>query len=227
MKVVINQSNYIPWKGYFDLIANADLFVFLDNVQYTKNDWRNRNKIITDKGLEWLTIPISNSIRENINEKYFIDNMWKIRHYKTVYQNYCHAKFFKEYEFLLNYLYLDNKQKNLSSYNTSAIEFISREILNLKTNFMVFESNKIYKDPSERLIDILLSVNADTYITGPAAKSYINEKLFESNNIDIQYFNYGPYKVYKQKNLDFVDNVSIIDTIFSCGPNVLEYITNV
>jgi hypothetical protein len=226
MKVVINQSNYIPWKGYFDLISNADLFIFLDNVQYTKNDWRNRNKIITDKGLEWLTIPINNSIKENINEKFFINNKWKTKHYKTIYQNYCHAPFFKEYEFLLDYLYVDSIHDNLSNYNINSTIFIAQEILNIKTDFMVFKSDKKYDDPNDRLVDILLSVNAEKYITGPAAKSYLNEEILKKNRIAIEYFEYGPYKTYNQKKPGFVDNVSILDTIFACGPNTLEYITN-
>ncbi|WP_083256023.1 WbqC family protein [Domibacillus iocasae] len=225
MKVVINQSNYIPWKGYFDLIANADLFVFLDNVQYTKNDWRNRNKIITDKGLEWLTIPINNSITENINDKYFINDKWKVKHYKTILQHYRHAPFSEEYKFLLDYLYINNNHNNLSLYNIDSIKFISQKILGLKTDFFVFESDKKYDDPNDRLMDILLSVNATTYLTGPAAKNYLNEKIFEQNNIDIHYYEYGPYKKYLQKHPDFIDHVSILDTIFTCGPNTLDYIT--
>lgn len=226
MKVVISQSNYVPWKGYFELIANADIFIFLDNVQYTKNDWRNRNKIITDKGVEWITIPINNSITEDIDQKQFINNIWKRKHYKTVYQNYCKAPFFLEYEFLLEHLYTSNRHTNLSEYNIDTIQFISKNILKLNTEFMVYKSDKKFENPNDRLIDILLSVGADYYVTGPAAKNYINEEVFQSNKINVQYFEYGPYKPYKQRNQSFIDNVSILDTIFSCGPYAREYITS-
>lgn len=226
-KVAILQSNYIPWKGYFELIGNVDTFIFLDNVQYTKNDWRNRNKIITDKGLDWITIPINNSINEKINEKNFIDARWKQKHYKTISQNYSKSPFFQEYHFLLDYLYLNNNYENLSVYNTQAIKFISQEILKFKTIFGSYESEKEFVDPNHRLLEILKLYGAKTYVTGPSAAAYLDDNLFLLNGIEIQFFKYGPYKPYKQRGTEFIDHVSILDTVFNCGSNIREYILSI
>ena len=97
MKVVINQSNYIPWKGYFDLVNDADAFVFLDEVQYTKNDWRNRNKIITKSGSQWLTVPIpKKAVKGKISEAVIEDTRWKKKHYETITQAYRKRPFYRD-----------------------------------------------------------------------------------------------------------------------------------
>src|SRR4051812_44672429 len=111
--VVILQSNYIPWKGYFDLINIADEFIFYDDVQYTRLDWRNRNKIKTSEGLKWLSIPIGNNMDLKICEVEMKSQAWKKKHKKSIEQNYSKAKHFEEYKFILENIYL-SKINNLS-----------------------------------------------------------------------------------------------------------------
>src|SRR5213075_1126236 len=104
MKVVILQSNYIPWKGYFDLIHDADVFVFYDEVKYTKNDWRNRNKIYTKNGLQWLTIPIGNeAVKSKISEVGLTSSQWQSQHRKAIELGYANAKYFEQLEPVLDF----------------------------------------------------------------------------------------------------------------------------
>jgi hypothetical protein len=131
--VVILQSSYIPWKGYFDLINLADEFVFYDDVQYTRLDWRNRNKIKTSAGLKWLTIPVGYDMDWKICQVEMKNQIWKKKHKKTIEQNYSKAAYFNEFKDVLNELY-DNDLNNLSAFNQKATVFISKQ-LGISTKF--------------------------------------------------------------------------------------------
>ena len=128
MKVLITQSNYIPWKGYFDAINRVDVVVLYDEMQYTRRDWRNRNKIKTPQGLKWLTIPVDvkNKYFQKINETKIKDKSWAAKHWKTIQHNYSNALFFKEYKMFFEHLYQ----------RASTLEFLS-EINYLFLTFMI------------------------------------------------------------------------------------------
>jgi hypothetical protein len=129
-RVVINQSNYLPWKGYFDLIHDADLFIFLDNVQYTKNDWRNRNRVKGANGSHWLTIPIGvGRTRLQIDQVPLPDGSWRKKHWKTLTQCYSHAPFFSLYSSFFEGIYLNTSWRTLSEMNQTIIEAIAKELL--------------------------------------------------------------------------------------------------
>ena len=134
-KIAILQSNYIPWKGYFDIIAKVDLFIFHDDLQYTKGDWRNRNKIKTEKGTEWLTIPCGSSEKRLICDVQLNDSSWQKDHWNKIVTNYRKAPFFNKYKSLLEYFYLDKKWDNLSNFNQCFIKTISSDIFGFKTIF--------------------------------------------------------------------------------------------
>ena len=147
-KVAMLQPNYIPWKGVFDLIHRVDVFVFYDDVQYTKKDWRNRNKIPTANGELWLTVPVLTKgkriqricdveIDEKIN--------WQEKHYKTLCLNYCKSPFFEQYRYLLEDFYIEHKWKNLSEMNIYMTKEISK-ILGIKTEFICASDLKCYGD---------------------------------------------------------------------------------
>ena len=133
-KVAIIQSNYIPWKGYFDIIHDVDLFVFLDDVQMTIRDWRTRNKIKTSKGTEWLTVPVLGGRNQLINQTAIAQSKWQKQHLKSLQSNYNRAPFFKNYKFLLDWLY-GYEHKNLSEFNRQTTKLIC-EILGIKTQLL-------------------------------------------------------------------------------------------
>tara|TARA_B100001057_G_scaffold374788_1_gene379479 strand:+ start:1624 stop:2304 length:681 start_codon:yes stop_codon:yes gene_type:complete len=224
-KIAILQSNYIPWKGYFDLISKVDEFIIYDDVQFTKNDWRNRNKIKTPKGLEWITIPVGQNIRRKIKDVVIFPS-WQKKHWKTLQANYSKAKFFKEISEWLEPLYLEKDYKYLSEVN---IVFIKKICQYLQINTKI-ENSSNYKQingQSENLVNICIQSGAKEYISGPSAKNYIIENLFEDKKIKLTWFNYGSYKRYEQLWGNFDHNVSILDLIFNLGNSSKDYIKQI
>ena len=219
MKVAILQSNYIPWKGYFDLINDVDTFVFYDCVKYTKNDWRNRNKIYVNQSPQWITVPISNdSTKLSIDEVLISDKRWQDLHFKTLYLGYKKAPyFFQLEELILDYL-KDRNWENLSSLNQYTIQEISRKI-GISTNFINSRELDLRGDRVDRLVNICADLGASEYISGPAAISYLtgNEEQFSSKNILLKYKHYPEYPVYKQTQGKFETYVSIVDLIANIG----------
>ena len=221
--IAISQSNYIPWKGYFDLINDCDIFVFLDDVQYTKQDWRNRNLIKTKNGKNWLTIPVGKKIDRNISEVSPLNYSWQQKHKKSIYMAYANAPFFKEYEFILNEIYDKKKWLSLSDLNQFSIKLICKA---LKINTLILDSKEIKKSDSKnkRLIDIIKHLNGKTYISGVSAQTYLNQSLFAQNNIDVIWKDYSNYPIYKQRFSPFENYVSVLDLIFNTGANAPYYI---
>lgn len=206
MKISIFQSNYLPWKGYFDLIENVDIFYFLDNVEYSINTFRNRNKIKSKNSTFYLTVPlIQNSSKELVSEKKIVNNNWQIKHWKSIQQSYSTSKNFVKVSNLLRPFYLEKKYNSLSELNQSLI-FKICEYLNIKTK-LIKHDNFLHKNKEKnlRLIEIIEKYNCNTYVTSPVAKNYINEKLFEKNNIKVEWFEYS------QK----LNKLSIIDYLFN------------
>ncbi|MDX1628902.1 MAG: WbqC family protein [Fulvivirga sp.] len=228
MRVAISQSNYIPWKGYFDSIAKVDAFVLYDDMQYTKRDWRNRNYIKTEQGLKWLSIPVQvkGKFHQKINETYVSDENWNIKHWDRLKQVYKEAPFFDEMSEWLEPLYLQCNYSNLSEINRYFLSEIML-FLGIKTKLLDSHQFKIEGDKTEKLISICKQLNADTYYTGPAAKDYIDENLFRQQNINLNYFDYKGYPEYNQLYGEFEHGVSIIDMLFNLGENTSNYMKNV
>lgn len=214
-KIAILQSNYIPWRGYFDLISKVDEFVIYDDVQFTKNDWRNRNKIKTPKGLEWITIPVGQNIKRKIKDV-VINSNWQKKHWKTLQMNYSKAMFFKEISQLLEPLYLNKEYNFLSEVNITFIKKIC-EYLDINTKITDSSNYISVKGQTENLINICIQAGAQEYISGPSAKKYIDENLFNKNNIKLSWINYSNYKIYNQLWGDFAHDVSIVDLLFNMG----------
>lgn len=217
-KVVILQSNYIPWKGYFDLINDADLFIFYDDVQYTKNDWRNRNKIVTPNGLRWLTIPTGIDAHRLICEVTLHDPSWQTKHWETIRQNYARSPFFKFYRPFFEEIYRGKAWTSLSELNQHLIKSISRDLLKIQTAFDDSRNYVLQGHRLERLLDLTKQSGASHYISGPAAKSYIDEAEFTAIDVALQWKDYNGYPEYAQGPLPFEHGVSILDTLFNVGP---------
>ncbi|WP_046755609.1 WbqC family protein [Kordia jejudonensis] len=223
-KLTIIQSNYIPWKGYFDMINRADIFVMYDEMQYTKNDWRNRNIIKTQTGTQWLTIPVkmSGKFGQKINETEVSNTIWRKKHWKTIVQNYNKTPYFETYKDIFENLYLHSSETNLSNINCAFIKAINT-ILGIKTQLIKSSELEFSGNRNERLIEICQKLNATTYISGPKAKNYMEIALFNAANINIEWMDYTGYPEYHQKYLPFEHGVTILDLIFNEGPNAYKF----
>jgi hypothetical protein len=218
----IIQSNYIPWKGYFDIINFADEFILYDEVQYTKNDWRNRNLIKTPQGLLWLSVPVYHSLCQKINETKISDRSWNKKHWLTISQFYRKSCYYKDYKDFFEELYLGQQEEFLSLINHKFITAVCK-LLNIKTKIVFSSEYGLIEGKTERLIDLLKKADANEYISGAAAKNYLNEKLFEDEGIKITWMDYSGYPEYRQLHPPFEHGVSILDLIFNEGPRAGSY----
>ena len=220
--VVILQSNYIPWKGYFDLIHDADELIFLDDVQFTKSDWRTRNKVKTRHGAQWITVPVGSDSNRLICEVEIKEHAWQAKHYKTIISNYSKCPFFHRYKSLLKSIYIDRQWTDLSNLNQTLIKTISQS-LGIQT---VFKDSREYGAEGkrqERLLDLLSKSGGSRYISGPAAMGYIEPKFFESAGIELVWKDYTGYPEYPQLFKAFDHRVSILDLLFNVGPDAPWY----
>jgi hypothetical protein len=215
MKTVVLQSNYLPWKGYFDLIKDAEKFIFYDEVKYTKNDWRNRNKICSKNGLQWLSIPIDkDAVKLKISEVKMRDNSWQQLHFDSLYYAYKRAPYFSQLEELMIDIYRKNDWAYLSELNQYSIKSIS-SYLQIKTKFENSSSFSLKEGRVERLVDLLIQAGTTHYISGPAAKDYLHDHthLFTSHNIELTFKDYSHYKPYTQLSQPFEEYVSVVDLL--------------
>lgn len=221
-KVAILQSNYIPWKGYFDLIASVDEFIIYDDVQYTKNDWRNRNIIKTPRGEQWLTIPASRGSDQKIREVRVTNPSWAGRHWKTLQANYAKTQYFSQTRNWLQPLYENMASDYLSQINIIFIRKICA-VLGIDTKIRDISEFTASGRRTDRLVNVCEETDAVCYVSGPAAKSYLDVDLFHAANIEVEWFNYSEYQQYKQLWGEFVHTVSIVDLLFNCGPEARRY----
>ncbi|PMH28884.1 hypothetical protein BCU71_19285 [Vibrio lentus] len=223
-KVAISQSNYIPWKGYFDLIASVDVFVLYDDMQYTKRDWRNRNKIQTANGSQWLTIPVDvkGKYYQKINETLVADQSWRRKHWAAISQNYSKATYFKIYEEIFKNLYLESSETSLSKINYEFLKAICN-ILGIDTKLVFSDEFDLVDGKSERLLGVCKDLNANIYLSGPAAKDYLDEDLFSNEGITVEWIEYANYPEYSQQYSPFDHYVTVLDLIFNEGTSARDY----
>ena len=224
MNIAISQSNYIPWKGYFDCINSVDEFVLYDDMQYTRRDWRNRNKIKTREGSQWITIPVDvkGKYFQKINETTINDPAWAENHWRTIVHNYGKAPYFNQYKEVFEKIYLGNQETLLSKVNYNFITAVCG-VLDIKTKFMWSSEFELLEGKTERLLDICKKRNATKYISAPAAKAYMDVALFENEGIAVEFMDYSGYPEYNQLFGEFDHAVSIIDLIFNEGPNASKF----
>lgn len=222
-KVAILQSNYIPWKGYFDLIAAVDEFIIYDDVQYTKNDWRNRNILKTPTGPLWLTVPTGTNIRQRIRDVSIDTPRWQVKHWKTLDQYYRKAPYFSEIARWLEPLYMEETYSNLSAMNRRFIEAICA-YLGIVTTISNSWDYTLTGDKTERLVGLCRQAGAAAYISGPAARSYLDESAFAAAGLTLVWFNYDGYPVYPQLYGEFTHQVSVLDLLFMCGKKAPDYL---
>lgn len=224
-KTAIIQSSYIPWKGYFDIINSADEFVILDSVQYTRRDWRNRNIIKIGNDTVWLTIPVNSKGRyhQKVSEVTVAGGRWAQRHWQTIRNCYTHAPHFERYESsFAECLEKAGEMERLSDINVLFIKLIT-SLLGINTEI---RDSAIYNPQgkgNELVLDLCIKTGTGRYITGPSAAAYIDEDTFSKAGIEIEWFGYAGYPVYKQLGSNFRHEVSIIDLIFNTGSEATKY----
>lgn len=213
MKLAVIQSNYIPWPGYFQIILNADLVCFYDDVQYTKNDWRNRNVVTNSAGPLWLTVPVHGTTKRNINE-IEIDNSrnWQDKHLSSIHHCYASAPQFRKLANFLEFAYRSNGWSHLSELNQATIRYICEEYFGIKKDFVTSIGIGVEKRKQERLFEIIKFFNADTYLTGPGVFNYCSGAEFEAQNIELKIATFNDASFYSNQK-DGRIGVSIVEAM--------------
>lgn len=226
--VAIVQSNYIPWKGYFDLIRMADEFILLDDVQYTRRDWRNRNKIKTPRGLQWLSIAVSAKGKryQSIWDTKIANMNWAKQHWQALRTNYARAPYFDRYSAELKSLYLDCQETHLSHVNRRFITAICNW-LQIDTPIRWSHEYELVEGKSARLLNLCLQAGATHYLSGPAARVYLDEALFKEAGVEIVFMDYGGYPVYEQLHPPFEHGVTALDLLFHTGDEAVSYMKRI
>lgn len=225
MKVGIIQSNFLPWLGYFDFIRETDLFVIHDDLQYTKGDWRNRNRIKTPRGSEWITVPVHYRHPSQLIEETPVDysSPWARRMLNRIRESYRRAPCFEPYFSELSDL-LTHPAESISDLNLRLIHWICRS-LEIGTPIKMSREYHPQGTKTERLIGILSQVKAGTYLSGPAAQAYLIPEMFERSGIRLEYKQYN-YPEYEQLYPPFVSTVSVVDLLFMKGRDARLYLEN-
>ena len=221
MIVSIHQPQFMPWLGYFDKIIKSDIFVFLDTVQFKKNEFQNRNKIKTAQGWMWLTVPVLYKFPEHIDEVKINNRVdWRKKHVRALEINYQKAPYCNELLPSLKEFYVGNAE-SLSECNRKSILILLRILGVNKEPIVASELKDVPAEPSERLAAICKSLGADTYLSGAGGREYLNIEPFHNKEITVTFQEYK-HPVYPQLYGDFVPHLSILDLLFNCGPNSLN-----
>jgi len=227
MKCVILQPSYIPWRGYFDQINQADVFVFYDDVQYDKHGWRNRNQIKTAQGKQWLTVPVHSggvTVEATPIREVRIDwhTPWNKSHWKALTFAYNRAPFFSTYAPLLESFYRRHDEF-LADFTIDLTIALAGELGIRKTRFVRSSTLHAGGQKTGRLIQILTELGATHYLSGPSAREYIEPDQFASAGIELEYIIYA-YPEYPQLYPPYDGQVSILDLLFMTGPDAIKYI---
>lgn len=223
MKVGIIQSNFLPWRGYFDFIREVDLFVVEDDLQYTKGDWRNRNRIKTPRGSEWITVPVKYKHTKQLIQDTLVDysTPWVKKMLNRIRESYRTAPYFEPYFSELSEL-LNQPAASISDLNLFLIRWACRH-LEISTPLVLSQDYHPEGAKTERVISILRQSGADVYLSGPAGKNYILPELFEQAGIQLEYKQYN-YPEYEQLYPPFDPAVSILDLFFMKGIEARLYL---
>ncbi|ACB62659.1 WbqC-like family protein [Burkholderia ambifaria MC40-6] len=224
-RVAIVQSNYIPWKGYFDLIAATDEFILYDDAQYTRRDWRNRNQIKTPQGVQWLTVPVrvKGRYHQSIRETEIDGTEWAEQHWMRLRQNYARAPHFARYAPELEALYLHGRHDTLSALNLAMLTWVNRQ-LGIATRMSSSSDYTLEGDRTDKLLNLCLQAGATEYLSGPAARDYLDESRFAAAQVAVRWFDYPAYPPYAQLWGEFVHGVTVLDVLFHCGPDARRHV---
>lgn len=224
MIVAVHQPQYLPWIGYFDKMRRADVFCYLDDVQYKKNEWQNRNRIKTAQNWQWLTVPVRYRFPEKINEVQINNTIrWNKKHLQALVTNYSRAPYFNAYISIFEDVFSDAWDL-ISDLNIHLIERLKDALQLQEKNTIISSQLELRQEPTERLIDICKALGADTYLAGQGAADYMDLTRFEKNGLKVIMQDFK-HPVYPQLFKEFQSHLSIVDLLFNCGPASLEIIS--
>ena len=227
----ICQPHYLPWIGYFEMIDRVDVFVFLDDVQFVKREWKNRNRIRkTSSNLDtiWITVPIQKDAQRELIKDALISNErdWIREHFQSIYHTYGKTSFFNKYSSSLREIAEKNSRESIAQLNMALIRFICKE-LGINTKLIKSSSLNVKGKKEEKLLNICKAIRADLYLANNATGDYVSANYFNKEGIQfvLQNYNHPEYKqIYKKKILPFLSHLSIIDLLFNYGPDSLNII---
>jgi WbqC-like protein len=221
------QSSYIPWKGYFDMMQRVDEFILYDDAQYTRRDWRNRNRIKTKDGLLWLTIPVEvkGKFEQAIKDVRISDARWAERHMKTIAAVYARAPHFRTYREALDALYRGAVSMRLSEVNRHLTQGIA-DLLGITTRLSWSMDYELPRGRVERLVGLCQRAGARVYVSGPSARDYLDPAVFAAAGIELAYMDYSGYPEYPQLYPPFAHQVSIVDVLVHAGPAARACLTS-
>jgi hypothetical protein len=227
MIVAIHQPQFMPWLGYFDKIRKCHTFVFLDIVQFKKNEFQNRNKIKTAQGWMWLTVPVSYKYPQHLDEVMINDGVdWRKKHLTSLTINYQRATYFHTFFPDLKQFYTRHPEsaETIAEFNRESVIMLLKLLGVVKDTACASALGDLPDEPSERLAAICATIGADTYLSGAGGKTYLDQKPFNSRGIKVVFQEFQ-HPVYPQLYGDFVPNLSLLDLLFNCGTdslNILE-----
>lgn len=222
MKIGILQPGYLPWLGFFEQMERTDLFILYDDVQYDKNGWRNRNRIKTPGGWQWLTVPVKVEYRNlPLIKEILIDDRasWQKKHLGTINQYYRDAPYFDQYYPELEKI-LRRRFRFLIDVDLELIAWLVNS-LGLERRIILSSELDLPGRSTERLIRICRHFGADSFYEGASGRDYIDEALFRDAGIRLEYQDYQ-HPVYPQLYGEFVPYLSTVDLLFNCGAHSLE-----
>ena len=226
MIVAVHQPQYLPWIGYFDKMRRADVFCYLNDVQYKKNEWQNRNRIKTAQKWQWLTVPVRYRFPEKINEVRINNStQWSKKHLQALKTNYSRAPYFKEYISVFEDIF-SREWELISELNIHLIECLKNALQMKEKKTIISSELTLREDPTDRLIDICKALGADTYLAGQGGADYMDTTRFAENGLKVIMQEFK-HPVYPQLFKDFKSHLSIVDLLFNCGPESLDVIRNV
>ncbi len=220
MLIAVHQPQYLPWLGYLDKIDKAEVFVILDNVQFKKNEWQNRNRIKAAQGWQWITVPVLYKFPEKINEVRIDNNTnWSRKHLQALVTNYSKSPHFDSYKGFFDDV-LNRDWDRLVDINIEIIKYLINS-LGLKTRLVIASDLKLREEPTERLIDICKTLGGEKYLAGRDGSKYMNLEKFDEEGIEIIFQDFK-HPVYNQLYEGFEPCMSAVDLLFNCGDKSLE-----
>jgi WbqC-like protein family len=225
MRVAIIQSCYVPWKGFFDLIGRCDQYVIFDSAQFVKRHWHNRNRIKTATAMQWLTIPVKTKDRHKQSiDEVEIEKPWADKHWRALELAYRRAPFFAQLAPTVQGWYgRADAEKRLTDVNEIFLRGIA-DLLGVTTRIVRDASYPGEGARTERLVAIARGVGADCYLSGPSAKAYLEERMFTSAGIGVEWMSYEGYPEYPQLHGGFEHTVSVLDLLFNVGSDARSYL---
>lgn len=223
MLAAIHQLHYLPWPRYFEKIDRADVFIVLDDAQFTKNDWQNRNRVKTAGGARVLTVPVRHRLGQRLGEVAIApDSGWARKHWRTMAQAYARAPWFDHYAPLLEPVYRA-PWRMLDSLNRHMLHLFLG-MLGITTPVVYSSTLGVEGAASARLVDLVKAAGGDAYYCGAhAAEVYLDRARFDAAAIRVEV---QPWRapVYPQLHGGFVPDLAVADLLMHCGPRALEII---